>query len=378
MTSEDRLSVGIVGCGAIAQIQYLPLLREMADEFVIGGLCDVSGHVLSVLGECYGVPERRRFLDYRELAASDVEAVIVCNSGSHAPASIAAAAAGKHVLVEKPMCTTPEEGRDMVAAAEAARVALMVGYMKRHDPAYRFFAARVAAMDDVRFAEVRHLHPDNALHLARFRLIRGGDVPFSARAEIDADYGAAVAAMLGFTTAEAIPVDVRRAFFWVHNSMIHDLGNLHGVFGPPERVVSTEIWADGNGIATTLAYQSGPRAICTWVDLPTLPVFDETFAVYSSRERVRVSFPTGFSLGMPSVVTWDALDAEKSRREERTWAENPFALELLHLKECARRGRRPQTDGREAVRDIELVRDIFRSYLGSIVDREPDKGIGDD
>lgn len=363
MAEGDRLRFGIVGCGAIAQIQYLPLLREMAAEFEIGGLCDVSGEVLNALGDRYGVPAGRRFRDYRALAESDVAAVVVCNSRSHAGPSIAAAEAGKHVLVEKPMCTTPEEGAAMVAAAERAGVALMVGYMKRHDPGYRWAAERVGEMADVRFAEVRHLHPDNSLHLARFDLVRGEDLPFSARAELAAEYGAAVAGMLGFGSAEELPPAISRAFFWVHNSMIHDLGNLHGVFGPPERVVGTEIWAEGNAIATTLAYAGGWRAVCTWVDLPALPAFEETLAVYGSRERVRVSFPTGFSIGMPTIVVREGADGEQPWREERSWRENPFALELRHLKACARSGGRPRTDGRDAVRDIELVRDLFLAYL---------------
>ncbi len=364
MAERERFRVGIVGCGAIAQIQYLPLLREMAGEFEIGGLCDVSGEVLDTLGERYGVPPARRFGDFRALAASDVEAVVVCNSGSHAAPSIAAAAAGKHVLVEKPMCTTPEEGAAMVAAAERAGVSLMVGYMKRHDPGYRWAAECVAQMADLRWAEVRHLHPDNGLHLARFDLVRGSDLPFSARAELDAEYGAAVAQMLGFETAAALPAAVRRAFFWVHNSMIHDLGNLHGLFGPPERVVGTEIWADGNAITTTLAYSTGLRATCTWVDLPALPAFEETLAAYGSRERVRVSFPTGFSIGSPTTVVREGVDETQPWREERSWQENPFALELRHLRDCARTGAAPANDGRAAVRDIELVRDLFLTYLG--------------
>ena len=57
------------------------------------------------------MPPERRFLDYREMVRSDIDGVIVCPSGSHAAPSIAAAEAGKHVLVEKPMCTTVAEAR---------------------------------------------------------------------------------------------------------------------------------------------------------------------------------------------------------------------------------------------------------------------------
>ena len=258
------------------------------------------------------------------------------------------------------MCTTPAEGAAMVAAAEQAGVTLMVGYMKQHDPAYRYAKARVERMEDIRFVQVNHLHPDNRVHLARFSLVRGDDVPSSARAELEAEYARAVAGLLGYSTVDAVPDVVRQAHFWVHNSMIHDLGNLHGLFGPPERVVSTELWAGGNSITTTFAYPGGLRAVCSWIDLPDLPVFEETLAVYGARERVIVSFPTGFSLGQPTTVTiHEEGGSGHPVRSELSWHENPFALELRHLKHCVRTGERPLTDGRAAVRDIELVRDIF-------------------
>src|SRR5882724_5708046 len=139
----SRLKIGIIGCGAIAQIQHLPHLRELDDQFEIGGLADLSPKLLEAVGADYGVPPKSQFLDYRELLQSDVDGVIVCPSGSHAAPSIAAAEAGKHVFVEKPMCTTVREAQAMVAAADQAGVVLQVGYMKRHEPAYQFAQARV-------------------------------------------------------------------------------------------------------------------------------------------------------------------------------------------------------------------------------------------
>ncbi len=79
----ERLKVGIIGCGAIAQIQHLPHLRELSDQFMIGGLCDLSAQLVDTVGEEYGVPPERRFTDYREMVRSDIDAVIVCPSGSH-------------------------------------------------------------------------------------------------------------------------------------------------------------------------------------------------------------------------------------------------------------------------------------------------------
>lgn len=359
-----KLKVGIIGGGAIAQIQHLPILREWADEFEVGGLADLSEELLATVGDEYEIAPERRFRDYHDLVHSDVDAIIVCPSGSHAAPSIAAAQAGKHVLVEKPMCTTVDEARQMVEAAEAANTILMVAYMKRYDPAYIYARARIREMSDIQFVQVNHLHPDNALHVSNFKVHRFDDIPSGVREESAKEHAHLVASALNFSDEQQVPAPILRAYTTVLGSMIHDIGNLHGAFGPPSRVISTEIWAEGHGISTTLEYADGKRAVCTWVDLPELWEFKETLEVYGSRERVLVSFPTGFSKGLPSTVTLHGMESDRTPwRKELSWHENPFELELRHFRECILAGRRPNTDAASAVEDIALVRDIVLAYL---------------
>ena len=360
MSTDTRVKMGIIGCGAIAQIQHLPHLRELNDQFIIAGLCDLSPRLLMVLGEEYGVPPERRFTDYHELVQSDIDAVIVCPSGSHAAPSIAAAEAGKHVLVEKPMCTTVREAEAMVAAADRAGVILMVAYMKRHEPAYQFAQARVREMHDVRFIKVNHLHPDNSLHLQEFKVHRFDDLPPGARNELRAQSRGLIFEALG----REVPPAIQGAFSTVLGSMIHDIGNLHGCFGPPERVVSTEIWADGRALSTTLQYPNDVRAVVSWVDLPELQDFVETLEACGSRERVSVSFPTGFSRGLPTTVTLKGMDEDGTPwTKGYAWHDNPFKLELRHFRDCILNGTEPITSGCDAVADIALVRDIILAFV---------------
>lgn len=359
-----RLKIGIIGCGAIAQIQHLPHLRELDDQFAIGGLCDLSAQLVARVGEEYGVPAGRRFTDYRELVRSDIDAVIVCPSGSHAAPSIAAAEAGKHILVEKPMCTTVAEAEAMVAAADKSGVILMVAYMKRHEPAYRFAQARARAMGDVRFIQVNHLHPDNGLHTAEFKVHRFDDLPAGTRERWQEERLRLVGEALGYPAGAAIPEDIDFAYNIILGSMIHDIGNLHGIFGPPQRVLSAEIWQNGRAISTVLDYGGDKRAVCSWVDLPELWDFKETLEIYGSRERVLVSFPTGFARGLPSTVTLHGMDADRAAwRQEYQWHDNPFKIELEHFGDCIREGRQPSTPGREAIADVALVGAIVRTYL---------------
>ena len=359
-----RLKVGVIGCGAIAQVWHLPHLREHAHQFEIRALCDLSQKLLTAVGDEYAVPPERRYADYREMVESDVEAVIVCPSADHAAPSIQAARAGKHVFVEKPMCTTARQGEEMVAAADAAGVVLQVGYMKRHEPAYKYAKERVAEMSDRRFVQVNHLHCENSLHLREFKITRFDEGPPPDREAAALERRRVIAREMGLSDPERLPPDALRAFFTVLGSMIHDIGNLEGLFGPPERVVSTELWADGRGISTVLAYPNELRAVATWVDLPELWEFTETLEVYGSRSRVLASFPTGFSRGLPSTVRVHGAEADgQPWRKELSWHDNPFKLEIQHFRECVLKGQEPIAPGRRAVADVALVRDIIRAYL---------------
>ena len=81
--------------------------------------------------------------DWREvIARDDVDVVDICTPGSsHAPIALAALAAGKHVLCEKPLANTLDEAIDMTAAAEQAAergVLSMVGFNYRRTPALAF------------------------------------------------------------------------------------------------------------------------------------------------------------------------------------------------------------------------------------------------
>jgi predicted dehydrogenase len=146
-----RLRVGVVGCGLVAQVMHLPYLRELDDRYEVRAVCDLSARALRRAGDLF--PEARAHARWEDALAEELDAVLVLTPGSHAPVALAAAESGRHVFVEKPMCLNPSEGREMIDAAAAAGVVLMVGYMKRYDPAYEELA-RVLDRDAVRLARI--------------------------------------------------------------------------------------------------------------------------------------------------------------------------------------------------------------------------------
>lgn len=356
----SRVRIGVVGCGAIAQIQHLPHLKELRDRFDLVAVCDVSRRLVEFIGEQYTVPHR--FTDYRELLAANVDAVLLCFADPKTEVAVATLRAGKHVFIEKPMCFSVQEADRIIDAARASGTTLMVGYMKQHDPGYRYAVEQVRQIPDIRFIQVNHLHPNNSLHLNEFTLYRFDDVPEEAIQHTRELRDAAVREAIG-----EVSDGVRRVFFHLSGSMIHDISSLRGMFGPPARVVSAEAWRDGGCITIVLEYDGDTRCVATWADLPELWDFHETLEVYGGAQRVSIRFPTGFARGIPSPVIVQGMEADGIpwKKEVIVNTQNSFKLELIHFHECITNGTPPLTDGVGARHDAALVREIVQTYLKS-------------
>src|ERR1044071_4815563 len=122
--------VGIVGCGEVTQLMHLPSLSYLQDKFQVTALCDISPNVVTKVADTWNVP--KRFHDYHELVTqSDVDAVLIASPNAyHAAVALEAIAAGKHVLIEKPMCITFREADAIIAAAgQRPQITVQVGYM---------------------------------------------------------------------------------------------------------------------------------------------------------------------------------------------------------------------------------------------------------
>jgi predicted dehydrogenase len=131
----SKLKVGVIGCGSIAKHRHIP--EYAANEHVeLVAFCDIVEDRASAMAKEYG---GKSYTSYEELLAnSDVEAVSVCTPNYlHAPVSIAALHAGKHVLCEKPMATSREEAEGMIAAAEKSGKKLMIGHNQRFVPSHQ-------------------------------------------------------------------------------------------------------------------------------------------------------------------------------------------------------------------------------------------------
>lgn len=124
------LRIGLLGAGGIAQVSHLPAYARIP-EAVVTAIADVDRGKAERVASRYNVPAVAE--SYDAVAVLDtVDAVDICLPNHlHAPAALAALAAGKHVLCEKPFSRSAEEARAMVEAARKADRVLMGGFNHR-------------------------------------------------------------------------------------------------------------------------------------------------------------------------------------------------------------------------------------------------------
>ena len=122
--------LGIIGCGRAAQQLHLPALR-FVPAMKVAALADVDLSRLETAAR--ESPNARRYSEPGELLAdSELNAVAICTPPqTHAELALAALAAGKHILVEKPLALTIADGERMLHGAEMSNKVSAIGFNLR-------------------------------------------------------------------------------------------------------------------------------------------------------------------------------------------------------------------------------------------------------
>ena len=144
----DKVRVGVIGVGLMGSL-FANLASQLPDS-ELAGVADIDERRAVGLGKALGVPA---FADYGDLLAiSELDAVVVTTPDAlHLEPALAASALGKHLLIEKPLATTPEDGLRIVESCRDAGVTLMVAHVLRFDRSYgeAFRAVRGGQLGEV-------------------------------------------------------------------------------------------------------------------------------------------------------------------------------------------------------------------------------------
>jgi UDP-N-acetyl-2-amino-2-deoxyglucuronate dehydrogenase len=145
MPTSEAIGFAILGTGMVAEYHS----QAVAANADLGARLVTVGHYdptrFAEIGARFGVP----CVGQEELLADPaVDVVCICTpSGQHAPQTIAAACAGKHVLVEKPMALSLTDADAMIAACEQAGVKLGVAFQSRAKPLFQRIHSAIEAGD---------------------------------------------------------------------------------------------------------------------------------------------------------------------------------------------------------------------------------------
>jgi predicted dehydrogenase len=329
-TGGARVGYCIIGLGEIAN-HFMAGIQQ-SEHCKITGL--VSGHrdKAEQMAAKFGVPKESIYsyedMDrMRDNKAIDAVYVALPNS-MHAEYTIRSAKAGKHVLCEKPMCVTVEEGEAMIAACKAANVKLMIAYRCQYEPLnlQSIQMIRSGAIGEVQSIESAFgFNIQKGVWRTDKKLAGGGSL---------LDVGIYSLNATRYLTGEE-PAEFR-AFVSTRD---HD--------GRFEQIEENVSWVT--------KFPSGILASCSTTYGANMPGF------------FRVNGSKGW-LGMEPAFSYEGLrlraslpgnqEIDKSNPEKDP---TQFQREADHFAECVRENRTPKTPGEEGLRDIRHIFAIYRA-----------------
>ena len=353
----ERIRLGILGLGAVAQAVHLPLIERLRDTFEIHAVADVSPGLVAALGERYRVPPARRATSLEALLdVPDLEALIVLTSGSHGAAIQAGLAHGLAVFAEKPLAFTLAEADAIAAQLEADPARrLQVGYMKLSDPAV-VHALALAAEGDigvVRAIEVTVLHPTSEAQLAFARLLPPPtDVPAALRERFAAEAADLRRVALGDAAAAAfgrLYTDI------VLGSIVHELSLVRAFAADPVAIESLVTWPGDTwppSVELTGRLPHDGRISIRWHFLPDYPAYREEVRVVYEAATTELSFPSPYLLHRPTILRHTHPGGAGRQDDLWTSTVEAFEEELLAFHAYVVDGREPPAGLRAGRADI--------------------------
>jgi predicted dehydrogenase len=342
---------------------HLPYLAELAERFEIGALCDLSEPVARGCAARYGVSAVHT--RWQDLLTEELDAVMILTSGDHAPIAVEGARSGRHVFAEKPMALSSVGGEQMLEAARHAGVVLMVGTMKRYDPAYERLTELIGDVRDLRLVRVTTLESPLAPYVTHYPLVQGEPLPADLLEQLRAEDERAVDAAIGEADEET-----RWCYRWILlDNLVHELNALRGVLGEPTEISHAEL--SPRCVSINLRFGE-TECHLSWVDLPGIARYKQQFAFYGPDQRLTLELPSPFLRSMPSRLIVEGGDpgtAHSWEREEIVAYDEAFKRELEEFADCIATGRDPRTSGADGLRDVRLCEAIAHAHAARANER---------
>ena len=349
-----KLRVGLVGLGLVAQVVHLPVLRALSERFEVVAGCDISLSLAEAVANRHSIPHVYPSFEAM-LAAEQLDVVAILNSDEyHTDAAVAALEAGCHVLLEKPICLNLDEVAAMIAARDAARRQVMVGYMRRQTEAYRNLKAALGPNPDIQHIAVRDIvGPNPYFSEQKKSLLVATDIPESAMQE-RAERGARqVRAAIGDAPEASV-----NAYRLLNRLSSHDLSALRGLVGRPRRVIGASCKRNGRFVSALLDYGAFTATFEIGGDLVNR--FDAHIEVFTGDRRWRIQYDNPYVRHLPTTLICHGSGDEPFSMIDN--ARSPYVAEWLALWEALVNGVGFEATLEDAANDVRLAIDIVSAF----------------
>lgn len=352
-----RLKVGVIGAGGIAQIEHIPNLLRLKQQFEILGVFDPSATVRNFIATQY---ELATFDDLELLFAQKLDAVFITSPDPlHFEQIIAAFSRGLHVFCEKPLCYAGADIQAVIGARDKAAKVLQVGYMKRFDPSYEAAIARMpGSAKTLRYVSIEVNDPDAWPFIQHHSWIRGEDVPPDLIATAQEKQRQQIARAVK-TPLDAVSL---RGFAGAYSSaLVHDVNAVHGLLDalgvPPGEIVGAHLFAGGDGGQGAVRLLGG-QAMWSMVHLtvPKLADYCERITLFFDDASLQLEFPSPYLNHQPTKLTITTSDGYILHREDiRSGYAEAFIEELKGFWSAVVEGTPVRNTAEHAARDMALL-----------------------
>jgi predicted dehydrogenase len=341
------LNIGMIGAGFIGQHAHLVNYVEIAGCRVLA-LAEYRPELRRLVAQRYGIP--RTYATHTELLRdADVDAVVVVTPRAYtAPVVLDCLEAGKHVLSEKPMAGTSEQGEQLVARAATKRVVYAVGYMKRYDEGVQT-AKRM--LDEILASG--SLGPVTFVRAHCFM----GNSYCNPSGQVVTDEKPTYADPGGPTAPNWLPAAWRGSFAAFVNTYSHNTNLLRFLFGRTPQVRSTVLSSHRAQVAVldfgdfVATLETGRASNRGW---------DEVTEIYFADGRLTIKTPPALLRNVPATVELYKAGAVQeiiSPQCDWTWA---FRRQAEAFVADCLGNRTSLTSGSDSLEDLQLIEDLWR------------------
>ncbi len=354
-----RLRIGIVGCGEAAQVIHLPALAELADLYELTALCDVSRHVVETLAVRH--PGVAAVTNHRELVSrADVDAVLVANPHiHHAEVTLAALAAGKHVLVEKPLCVSLTEADVIAEMAQRTGLTVQVGYMRRYADAFLQAGDWVRERrTDLRYVRFQDIVGKNATIVAD---VSSAVRPKDLSRELARRFAETERSRYAEVIAHERPA-LAKAYGQLLGLVSHDISAMRELLGRPQRVL--QAWQRHGGMYLGISFDYGDFVAEIVSGVDEIPRYDTFIEVFTAEEVLRLDYAPPYIRHVPARLTQIRASGPAGVETSKSFPSraDPFVAEWRAFHACVTKKLTPKTSIADSREDLPSLQGSLRHH----------------